>query len=154
MIRAVGGLSIVVEGPPGTGKSQTITNIIAEAVANEKTVLFVAAKRAAVDVVKRRLTDAGLGAMCLDLHDKLTNRREFYSEIKTTLNRSLTLREEDERLARLQEVRSRLSEHSRAANEPLTAFGGRLTPSRRWRIWPVCLPKRRMTGRGAYPSRS
>ena len=62
MIRAADGLSIVVEGPPGTGKSQTITNIIAEAGASGKTVLFVAAKRAAVDVVKRRLTDAGLGA--------------------------------------------------------------------------------------------
>ena len=128
MIRAASGLSIVVEGPPGTGKSQTITNIIAEAGANGKTVLFVAAKRAAVDVVKRRLTDAGLGGMCLDLHDKLTNRREFYAEIKSTLNRSLTLRDEEERVARLDELRTRLTEHSNAANEPLAEFGGSLTP--------------------------
>ena len=128
MIRAASGLSIVVEGPPGTGKSQTITNIIAEAGASGKTVLFVAAKRAAVDVVKRRLTDAGLGGMCLDLHDKLTNRREFYAEIKSTLNRSLTLRDEEERVARLQELRTSLTAHSRAANEPLTEFGGSLTP--------------------------
>ncbi|MCW3055069.1 MAG: hypothetical protein JWN14_4239, partial [Chthonomonadales bacterium] len=128
MIRAASGLSIVVEGPPGTGKSQTITNIIAEAGANGKTVLFVAAKRAAVDVVKRRLTDAGLGGMCLDLHDKLTNRREFYAEIKSTLNRSLTLRDEEERVARLDELRISLTAHSRAANEPLTEFGGNLTP--------------------------
>jgi very-short-patch-repair endonuclease len=128
MIRAAGGLSIVVEGPPGTGKSQTITNIIAEAGANGKTVLFVAAKRAAVDVVKRRLTDAGLGGMCLDLHDKLTNRREFYAEIKSTLSRSLKLKDEEERVARLDELRTRLTGHSRAANEPLTEFGGSLTP--------------------------
>jgi very-short-patch-repair endonuclease len=128
MIRAASGLSIVVEGPPGTGKSQTITNIIAEAGANGKTVLFVAAKRAAVDVVKRRLTDAGLGGMCLDLHDKLTNRRAFYAEIKSTLSRSLTLKAEEERVARLDELRSRLTDHSRAVNEPLAGFGGGLTP--------------------------
>lgn len=84
MIRAADGLSIVVQGPPGTGKSQTITNIIAEAVAAGKKVLFVSAKRAALDVVKRRLDEADLGAMCLDLHDKLTNRREFYAELKRT----------------------------------------------------------------------
>lgn len=128
MIRAASGLSIVVEGPPGTGKSQTITNIIAEAAADGKTVLFVAAKRAAVDVVKRRLTDAGLGAVCLDLHDKLTNRRAFYDEIKSTLNRSVTLRDEEERVALLDELRRRLTDHSRAVNEPLAEFGGTLTP--------------------------
>ena len=123
MIRAADGLSIVVEGPPGTGKSQTITNIIAEAVEAGKKVLFVSAKRAALEVVKRRLEEAGLGATCLDLHDKLTNRREFYAELKQTAERSVSLRPEEERVARLTELRDRLNDHAEAVNEPLAQFG-------------------------------
>jgi very-short-patch-repair endonuclease len=123
MIRAAEGLSIVVEGPPGTGKSQTITNIIAEAVAANKTVLFVSAKRAALDVVKRRLKEADLGDMCLDLHDKLTNRREFYSEIKRTADKNLQIRNEEEKVARLTELREKLNLHATAVNTPLEEFG-------------------------------
>lgn len=123
MMRVAEGLSIVVEGPPGTGKSQTITNIIAEAVASGKTVLFVAAKRAAVDVVKRNLGRAGLGAMCLDLHDKLTNRREFYAEIKRTVERPFSARDEEQRLTQLAVLREQLNRHSEAVNEPLPEFG-------------------------------
>lgn len=62
--------TFVLEGPPGTGKSQTITNLLAHAVANGKRVLFVAEKRAALDVVKDRLDAVGLGPFSLDLHDK------------------------------------------------------------------------------------
>jgi len=148
MIRADEGHSIVVEGPPGTGKSQTITNIIAEAVAHGKTVLFVSAKRAALDVVKRRLDEADLGAMCLDLHDKLTNRREFYQEIKRTADRTLSIRNEEAKLKRLADLRDRLNAHSDAINEPLNKYGiapfeamailGQLPPEmpedRGWRI--------------------
>ncbi len=123
MIRAASGLSIVVEGPPGTGKSQTITNIIAEAVEAGKKVLFVSAKRAALEVVKRRLEEAGLGSMCLDLHDKLTNRREFYAELKRTADLSLNVRDEQERVERLTELREHLNAHAAAVNEPLPAFG-------------------------------
>jgi very-short-patch-repair endonuclease len=123
MVRVSEGYSIVVEGPPGTGKSQTITNIIAEAVAAGKTVLFVSAKRAALDVVKRRLEEADLGAMCLDLHDKLTNRREFYAEIRKTVGSPIAIRSQEERVARLTELRDRLNAHSRAVNEPLPEFG-------------------------------
>ena len=67
---AVHGETFVLEGPPGTGKSQTITNLLARAVAEGKRVLFVAEKRAALDVVKTRLDAVGLGPFCLDLHDK------------------------------------------------------------------------------------
>jgi len=123
IMRAQHGQSMVIEGPPGTGKSQTITNIIAEAVAAGRTVLFVSAKRAALDVVKRRLDGADLGAMCLDLHDKLTNRKEFYAEIKRTANRSISVRDEAERLGRLRELRDRLNQHAEAINEPLAPFG-------------------------------
>lgn len=123
MVRANEGHSIIVEGPPGTGKSQTIANIIAESVAEGKRVLFVSSKRAALDVVKRRLDEAGLGPMCLVMHDKLTNRREFYSELKRTANLSLTVRSEEERVARLTELRAELNSHSSAVNEPIEPFG-------------------------------
>jgi hypothetical protein len=57
------GRNLVVQGPPGTGKSQTITNIIAEAVGHGRTVLFVAEKMAALEVVKRRLDAVELGTL-------------------------------------------------------------------------------------------
>ncbi len=126
MIRAKANLSIVVEGPPGTGKSQTIANIIAEAAADGKTVLFVSAKRAALEVVRRRLDEAELGAICLDLHDKMTNRKEFYAELKRTVNRSLNIREEEAKVTRLAELRDKLNHHSAAMNEVLPKYG--LTP--------------------------
>ena len=59
---AVAGRTFVLEGPPGTGKSQTITNLLARAIAEGKRVLFVAEKRAALDVVKSRLDAVGMGA--------------------------------------------------------------------------------------------
>lgn len=123
MIRAASGISMIIEGPPGTGKSQTITNIIAEAVAAKKTVLFVAAKRAALEVVKRRLAEVELGDMCLDLHDKLTNRREFYAEIKRTANLHLHVPAQDERVRRLTELRHRLNNYSGAVNELIDPYG-------------------------------
>ncbi|MEI6210199.1 MAG: DUF4011 domain-containing protein, partial [bacterium] len=62
------GVNLVIQGPPGTGKSQTITNIIATAILDGKRVLFVAEKKAALDVVKRRLEHEGLNPICLELH--------------------------------------------------------------------------------------
>jgi KaiC/GvpD/RAD55 family RecA-like ATPase len=64
------GRTFILQGPPGTGKSQTITNLLARALSEGKRVLFVAQKKDALDVVKKRLDDAGLGAFSLDLHDK------------------------------------------------------------------------------------
>lgn len=66
--------SQVIQGPPGTGKSQTITNIIAAAVNEGLSVLFVAEKMAALDVVKKRLDAAGLEAFCLELHSSKTSK--------------------------------------------------------------------------------
>ncbi|MEV4419504.1 DUF4011 domain-containing protein [Patulibacter sp. NPDC049589] len=67
---AAAGRTFVLEGPPGTGKSQTITNLIAHALDRGKSVLFVAEKQAALDVVKRRLSKVGLEHFTLDLHGK------------------------------------------------------------------------------------
>jgi hypothetical protein len=75
-MRAVArGGSMIIQGPPGTGKSQTITNIIADALRRDRTVLFVSEKRAALDVVARRLHALGLGGAMLALHDDLADER-------------------------------------------------------------------------------
>src|SRR5579884_1336260 len=66
--------SQVIQGPPGTGKSQTITNIVAAALNEGLNVLFVAEKMAALEVVKKRLDDAGLRVFCLELHSNKTSK--------------------------------------------------------------------------------
>lgn len=65
---------LVIHGPPGTGKSQTITNIIASALGAGKRVLFVSEKMAALDVVHRRLAEAKLGEFCLELHSNKASK--------------------------------------------------------------------------------
>ena len=73
---ALGGRSFVMDGPPGTGKSQTIANMIGVLLHAGKTVLFVSEKAAALDVVRDRLSDAGLGAYLLELHSHKATRKE------------------------------------------------------------------------------
>lgn len=80
------GLSFVLQGPPGTGKSQTITNIISECLADGKKVLFVSEKMAALDVVYRRLTSAGLNDFCLVLHSYKANKKAVLEQLETVLN--------------------------------------------------------------------
>ena len=75
------GRNMVIEGPPGTGKSQTITNLIAAALQNGKTVLFVAEKLAALQVVKARLEHAQLGHFVLELHSNKTNKKKVLEEL-------------------------------------------------------------------------
>ena len=86
LIDVVDGKNLVIEGPPGTGKSQTITNLIAAALAQGKKVLFVAEKLAALEVVKRRLDHAGLGDFCLELHSHKTQKRKVLSDINARLS--------------------------------------------------------------------
>lgn len=81
------GASGVISGPPGTGKSQTIANLIAELTARGKRVLFVAEKRAALDVVLNRLTKAGLGHLCLDCHGAELTRRRVAEQLGESLGR-------------------------------------------------------------------
>lgn len=87
---AVGGRTFVLEGPPGTGKSQTITNLLAHAMAAGRRVLFVAEKRAALDVVKRRLESVGLGELSLDIHDKSARPAAVRAQIKNALELRLS----------------------------------------------------------------
>lgn len=83
--RALRGDHLVIQGPPGTGKSQTIANLIAALVRNGKKVLFVAEKMAALSVVKRRLDQAGLGQICLELHSHKTRPKDVLAELRRTL---------------------------------------------------------------------
>jgi len=80
------GRNVVIEGPPGTGKSQTITNIIASAMANGQSVLFIAVKRAALEVVKKRLDHANLGKFCLELHSNKVRKTDVLKSLKERLN--------------------------------------------------------------------
>jgi very-short-patch-repair endonuclease len=75
------GRSMVIEGPPGTGKSQTITNIIANALYAGKRILFVAEKKVALDVVYTRLSEAGLKPYCLRIESDKANKRQVYDEL-------------------------------------------------------------------------
>lgn len=79
------GESFVLHGPPGTGKSQTITNIIANALKDGRRVLFVAEKKAALDVVKKRLNEIGVGDFCLELHSNKTDKADVVHRIEQTL---------------------------------------------------------------------
>lgn len=83
---AKSGKSFVLEGPPGTGKSQTITNIISEKIANGEKVLFVSEKKAALEVVKENLEEVGLGRFCLDVHSG--NKKKVLEQIDEEMKRS------------------------------------------------------------------
>jgi Protein of unknown function (DUF4011)/AAA domain len=82
---AVQGSSFVMDGPPGSGKSQTIANVIAELIAAGKSVLFVSEKVAALDVVAMRLRRHGLGDFLLDLHGNDVTRKQVAAELGRAL---------------------------------------------------------------------
>lgn len=82
---ARGGKSFVMDGPPGTGKSQTIANIIADLLALGRSILFVSEKAAALEVVQSRLEEAGLGNYVLALHSHKATRREVAQNLGQAL---------------------------------------------------------------------
>src|SRR3954452_13148912 len=88
---ATAGRTFVLEGPPGTGKSQTITNLLTRAVADGKRVLFVAEKRAALDVVARRLDAVGMGPFALDLHDKGSRASVVRAQIREAIEHAVAV---------------------------------------------------------------
>lgn len=81
---AAAGTSFVLHGPPGTGKSQTITNIISNALFHGKRVLFVAEKMAALEVVQKRLASIGLAPFCLELHSNKTKKSLVMEQLRRT----------------------------------------------------------------------
>jgi hypothetical protein len=119
------GEQMVIQGPPGTGKSQTITNLIATLTAHGRRVLFVAEKRAALEVVLERLRDAGLEHLALDLHGADISRRSVMDRLRTSLQRvrdALPV-EEDGLHHRFVEQRARLNEHATRMHAPRPPAG-------------------------------
>ncbi|MHA1339915.1 MAG: DUF3320 domain-containing protein [Promethearchaeota archaeon] len=118
------GASMVIRGPPGTGKSQVISNIIAECLGANKKVLFVAEKRAALDVVKRRLDKCGIGDFCLELHSDKANKVEILRQIDRSLKSELKEKTYDKKKYKsLLQQRMRLNEYLKNIHEPLGKTG-------------------------------
>lgn len=112
LIDVLEGKNRVIEGPPGTGKSQTITNIIAAALQAGKTVLFVAEKLAALEVVKSRLEQAGLEQFVLELHSNKTNKKRVLEDLERRLAmKAPRLDALPEQLQQLGEKRDELRAH-------------------------------------------
>src|SRR5262249_27801807 len=124
---AAAGRTMVVKGPPGTGKSQTITNIIAAAAEQGKKVLFVAEKMAALEGVHRRLKQTGLGPLSLELHSNKANKRALLEELRQTKDAAAKLARQDQTLvAKLGETRGELNSFARRLHAKLQPCG--LTP--------------------------
>jgi len=84
ILQRPGRIQLYHSGASGTGKSQTITNLIADFVARGKNILFVCEKRAALDVVYHRLKQNGLDELCCYIHDSQGDKREFIKDLKAT----------------------------------------------------------------------
>jgi hypothetical protein len=113
------GHSFVMDGPPGTGKSQTIANMIAENIALGRTVLFVSEKAAALDVVETRMRGLGLGDYTLELHSHKATRKEVAHELARALTHHPPARTAmtGTELANLARRRTELSARAAAVNE-------------------------------------
>ena len=114
----IAGQNLVVKGPPGTGKSQSIANLIASLVARGKHVLFVAEKRAAIEAVTKRLNQQGLGDLVLDLHGGIGSRRAFAQSVGRALEASRAAQaiNNEAELADLERRRSALNVYADALN--------------------------------------
>jgi DNA polymerase III delta prime subunit len=118
------GHSLVIQGPPGTGKSQTIVNILAQAVMDGRSVIFVAEKAAALEVVKRRLEQFGLGAAVLELHSEKQSKRVVLDELRATLALPPPVPPQREAaVQRLGELRGRLNRHAAAMRDVVGETG-------------------------------
>ncbi len=122
------GHSLVIHGPPGTGKSQTIANLIAALVARGRKVLFVAEKRAAIDAVLSRLKGVDLGEVVLDIHDGKRDRPRIARDLGDTLDLAQrAAAPQDTGLhRRLVNRQRRLNEHAAALHEVHEPWG--ITP--------------------------
>lgn len=126
VIDAAEGKNLVIQGPPGTGKSQTITNIIANAMAKSKSVLFVSEKMAALNVVKNRLDDMGLGLFCLEVHSAKASKMQVLKSLKErmqTRRRRVDGDESKKALDALHAARKRLTEYVTLLNGPAGQTG-------------------------------
>ncbi|MDH7639968.1 DUF3320 domain-containing protein [Sphingomonas oryzagri] len=111
VIASAEGRDFVLDGPPGTGKSQTISNIIAHNLALGRRVLFVAEKRAALEVVQRRLADKGLAPFCLELHSAKATKSAVLKQLDSawTARDALTAEEWEREAAETRRLRDDLN---------------------------------------------
>jgi very-short-patch-repair endonuclease len=124
ILEARAGRNLVIQGPPGTGKSQTITNIIAECLGQGKTVLFVAEKMAALEVVKRRLDETHLGDAVLELHSHKATKLSVLKELARTLEQGKPLAKDGtEELNALRQVGDQLNQYCAAVNAEVGKSG-------------------------------
>lgn len=116
---AAAGVSFVLHGPPGTGKSQTITAMIANALTKGKTVLFVAEKMAALEVVQKRLTALGIQDFCLELHSNKATKKAALDQLRRGLEISAWGTETDynRKIQEIQNMRSDLDAYAKALHE-------------------------------------
>lgn len=112
VVASAKGHSFVLDGPPGTGKSQTIANMIAHNLALGRRVLFVAEKMAALDVVKRRLEEKGIGQFCLELHSSKSSKMHVLQQLDRAWMSRDTLTEADwkTQAEKVRSLRDRLNE--------------------------------------------
>jgi len=126
LVDVMRGEDLVIEGPPGTGKSQTITNMISAAMAQGKKVLFVAEKRAALEVVKNRLTRAGLGEFCLELHSHKSQKSAVAASIGQRISTRGGYRQPrqlSELISNYERLKQQLNEHVRQLHAPYASTG-------------------------------
>ncbi|MCR5526463.1 MAG: DUF4011 domain-containing protein [Lachnospiraceae bacterium] len=118
---AKSGKSFVLQGPPGTGKSQTITNIIAECLHDDKKVLFVSEKLAALRVVYDKLKKAGLEEFCLELHSHKSSKKEVITELCRTLkaDRSAVSSKAEAELQAKARLQEQLDTYAEELHKPL-----------------------------------
>jgi very-short-patch-repair endonuclease len=122
------GESLIVRGPPGTGKSQTIANLIGSMIARDKRVLFVAEKRAAIEAVVKRLDAQGIGDLVLDLHGGIGSRRQFAATIGAALaaSRSAPRVDRSQEHRTLEKRRDELNDYVRVLHEERSPWGSSL----------------------------
>jgi DNA polymerase III delta prime subunit len=119
------GAHLVIHGPPGTGKSQTISNLIADSLGKNKKVLFVSSKMAALNVVHQRLADKGLTRFCLEAHSTKAGKAKIVDELRRTLevDDPSTSGRVEEALTSLARVRAELNRYIRELHQVRQPLG-------------------------------
>jgi len=113
---ASGRNNMIIHGPPGTGKSQTIANIIATCLAHGKSVLFVSEKKAALEVVKKRLDECDIGQFCLEIHTTGSSGRkksDIYDQLRSSMDSPRTIGRSEDQKTNLKRYRDLLNQHVR-----------------------------------------
>ena len=117
------GDNLVIHGPPGTGKSQTIVNIISNLLAHGKRVLFVSEKSVALDVVKDRLDQEDLGVFCLDMHSDRASKTSVYEQLRSSIEDNGDVTQFDYNYKELEASRNSLNDVVRGLHETREPLG-------------------------------